>query len=450
MICVSIARGRHKQMAAEHCHLVDQGAQLVELRLDYLRRDVDLGRLLTDRPCPVIATCRRESDSGRWTGSEEARLTLLRAAIVAGVDYVDLEEDIAGSIPRYGQTKRIVSYHNFQETPENLEEIRANLAELDADIVKLATMANSMQDNLRMLRLVRDSDIPTAGMCMGDIGTPSRLLAGKFGAPFTYATFHHERTLAPGQLTYRQMTEIYDYDHIGPDTEIYGVIADPVGDAPHPVVHNAAFRRLDLDKAYLPFRVPPEDLDQFFDDCGELDIKGLSVAIPHKEAAIHCLHRFDEASESISVVNTVIFEDEDRVGYNTEERAATESLSSAFGEEPDREPLRGKSVLILGAGTLAKAIGLGMKRSGAHVTVAARDTRRAEALAERLDCRIIDWASRHAMTPNVLINATPVGAHPDVNETPYDRHHLRRSMIVFDTVHYPEQTLLIKEARKQN
>ena len=68
----------------------------------------------------MIVTCRREKDGGRWTKSEEERLMLLRQAIVAGVEYVDLEEDIAASIPRFGKTKRIISYHNFQETPEDL------------------------------------------------------------------------------------------------------------------------------------------------------------------------------------------------------------------------------------------------------------------------------------------------------------------------------------------
>jgi 3-dehydroquinate dehydratase / shikimate dehydrogenase len=114
MICVSIGRGRHKQMIAEHQHLVQQGAQLVELRLDYIRRDVSLTRLLKDRPCPVVITCRRQQDGGRWAGNEQARQILLRSAVAEGADYVDIEEDIAGNIPRYGKTKRIISYHNFQ------------------------------------------------------------------------------------------------------------------------------------------------------------------------------------------------------------------------------------------------------------------------------------------------------------------------------------------------
>ena len=83
--------------------------------------------------------------------------------------------------------------------------------------------------------------MPTVGMCMGDIGTPSRILGPKFGAPFTYATFHHERALAPGQLSFEQMVEVYRYDQIDPDTAVYGVIADPIGHSLSPQIHNAAF-----------------------------------------------------------------------------------------------------------------------------------------------------------------------------------------------------------------
>ena len=86
MICVSIGRGRHKHMIAEHRHLVEQGAELVELRLDYIaNREVNLKRLIKDRPSPVIITCRRESDGGKWKNNEQERTTLLRSAIAEGV-----------------------------------------------------------------------------------------------------------------------------------------------------------------------------------------------------------------------------------------------------------------------------------------------------------------------------------------------------------------------------
>ncbi len=105
----------------------EQGAELVELRLDYISSRVNIQRLLKDRPCPTVITVRREQDGGKYTGSEEARLIMLREAIANGVEYVDLEDDIAGKIPRFGKTKRIISYHSFRNTPDNLRELHARL-----------------------------------------------------------------------------------------------------------------------------------------------------------------------------------------------------------------------------------------------------------------------------------------------------------------------------------
>ena len=156
----------------------------------------------------------------------------------------------------------------------------------DADIVKIATMANHASDNVRMLELVRSAKIPTVGMCMGDIGTPSRILCGKFGSPFTYATFHHERTLAPGQLSFDEMQEIYRYDEISAETEVYGVVGDPIGHSLGPLIHNAAFATQKLNKVYVPFRVPREDLTDFLRDAPKLGLQGMSVTIPHKSAVL--------------------------------------------------------------------------------------------------------------------------------------------------------------------
>ncbi len=437
-------------MIAEHRHLVEHGAKLVELRLDYIRRAVNLKRLLRDRPCPVIATCRRQRDHGKWEGTEEERLILLRTAIADGAEYVDLEEDIADRIPRYGSTKRIVSYHNFDETPEDLESLYARLATKDPDIIKIATMANDSHDNVRMLEMVRRAEIPTVGVCMGEIGVPSRLLTGKYGAPFTYATFHSERTLAPGQLSFRQMTEVYDYDRIGPDTEVYGVVADPVGHSLSPVIHNAAFRAEGLDKVYLPFRVPRQSLASFFDDCRALGVKGLSVTIPHKESVLRLLTKVDRAAEQIGAVNTVLFEESGGItGANTDQRAALTSLLALPGMRDKDDPLKDQRVLVLGAGGVARAIVHGLASRGARTTICSRTFSRADDLAREFGCKSASWDERHYLRPEIIINATPVGMHPNVDATPFEKNYLKRTMIVFDTVYNPENTLLIKQAREK-
>jgi 3-dehydroquinate dehydratase / shikimate dehydrogenase len=455
MICVSIGRGRHRHMVAEHKHLVEQGARLVELRLDYINGEINIKRLIADRPCPVVITCRRPADGGKYQGPEEERLLLLRTAIAEGVEYVDMEEDIAGKIPRFGKTKRIISHHNFRRTPENLPEIHRRLCALEPDIVKISTMANHPRDNLLLLQLSRQSKTPTISLGMGDIGVPSRILAGKFGAPFTYATFSHERALAPGQLSYQQMIETYHYDDIRADTDVFGVIADPVGHSLSPLIHNAGFRHFAMNKIYVPFRVPREDLSRFLDDAPALGVRGLSVTIPHKSEVIKKLTETDDAVRGIGAVNTMIFNDGKRLGYNTDYNAAMSCLDEALRtgqlqHEKESNLLRGKTALVLGAGGVGKAVVYGLYRRGANIVLSDINPKAAAALANAFRCRVIDWGGRHTVMTDLLFNCTPVGMHPNVDETPYDKHHLRPSMTVFDVVYNPESTLLVKDARSRN
>ena len=472
MICVSIGRGRHRHVIAEHNHLAEQGIRLVELRLDCIEGPVQVKRLLAGRPCPAIVTCRRTADGGRWSQSEEARRLVLRTAIVEGADYVDLESDIAASVPRFGATKRIVSHHDFHQTPADLETLHARLAALDADVVKIATMANHPTDNLRMLELVRSSRVPTVGICMGDIGMPTRILAGRYGAPFTFATFHDDRVLAPGQIGWRRMRDQYRYDSITAATRIYGVVADPVGHSLSPVVHNAALAHAGIDAVYLPFRVPAEQIDEFLDRASSWPLQGLSVTIPHKETVLTHVSRPDGLVTSIGATNTLAFEDGGWAAYNTDATAAVESLKAALVDpeleeaenyaarlesqldlKPDavaprpRERLAIKTALVLGAGGAARAVAFGLRQQGVEVTVCSRTLDRARRIAADVGCKAVDWNARYRVPHDCIVNATPLGMHPNVNETPFEKEHLRPYMVVFDTVYNPENTLLIKEAR---
>lgn len=524
MICVSIGRGRHKQILAEHAQLVEDGAELVELRLDYIRSPINLKRLTGDRPGPVVITCRRRDDGGMWSGTENARQVLLRSAIASGVEYVDIEEDLATVIPRFGTTKRIVSYHNFRETPNDIEETYDRMLQLDLDILKIVTMANRPSDNLRMLELINRSDVPTVAFCMGDIGTPSRILCGAFGAPFTYATFHHERSLAPGQLSYTDMVKQYRYDELNGDTEVFGVIADPVGHSMSPMLHNRTFRDYGMNRVYLPFRVTEEELGEFLQECPKLGIKGLSVTIPHKEAILQHVSWQERAVTAIGAGNTILFDKgKGSVCYNTDYHAALASIVSEFhskarddeareeaeaelaakaeadaaakaggslpvdaddptdvdpvddsegdtvtesateahlvAEEPelqaepidqtDIEVLKDKTALILGAGGAAKAIAFALSHAGARVVVTNRTEERARALADSLKCVAVNWTLRHEVNADLIVNCTPIGMHPNLDVTPFEKRHFRRGTVVFDTVYNPEQTLLLKQAKEQ-
>ena len=120
----------------------------------------------------------------------------------------------------------------------------------------------------------------------------TRILGAKFGAPFTYAGFNPERRLrrrnAP-RMACSSTTSAYD--EINAETEVYGVMGDPIEQSLSPVVHNAAFRELGLNKVMVPFLVPNGELPAFFKELLWLDFKGCSVTIPHKEAIVRSCSR---------------------------------------------------------------------------------------------------------------------------------------------------------------
>ena len=450
MICVSLGRSRHARMIGEHKQLVEQGAELVEMRLDYIGRAVNLGRLMNDRPGPVVMTVRRRQDGGRWTKSEQDRLTLLRSAIAAGAEYVDIEADVATQIPRYGTTKRIISYHDFSGTPDNLEDLHAAMADEDADIIKIATMAHSFADNVRMFDLIRNAKMPTIGICMGEIGMITRLLAHRFGAPFTYATYSTDKKMAPGQLNWKEMTSLYNVKDINEQTELFGVIADPVAHSYSPLIHNKAFAAEELNARYFPFRVPQDDLHNFIDNAGKLGINGISITIPHKERALDYCTQAEASSNGIGAINTMIFDDQERLGYNTDYRAAMDCIVEVLDRkgESKEKALQGVTAMVMGAGGVSRAIAWGLRQRQADVIVTSRTEERARQMASEIGCRVAMWEDRHNQKVQLLVNGTPVGMHPDVETSPFNASALNQFMVVFDTVYNPENTLLVKYAKR--
>lgn len=440
-------------MISEHIKLAEDGVRLVELRLDFLRRSPDLGRLLPNRPTAVIVTARRKEDGGLWNGSEESRLRLLRSAIVEGANYVDLEIDTAKLIPRYGKTRRIISYHNFEETPNELDNIFQVMKACDPDIIKIATTPKKISDVFRMIDFVRRMNrqgrkIPVVGFCMTEMGLPSRILSRKFGSPLGYATFSEKRILAPGILYYKTLRDLYQFDQINPETEVFGVVADPIAHSLSPLIHNASFKANGMNRIYVPFHVVPDDLDDFMEHAPEIGVRGLSVTIPHKTAVIHDLNQLDPAVEDINACNTILFDGEKRFGYNTDYLASVLCIETAMGRRPGQaSPLEGKKALILGAGGAGKAIAYGLKEKGAHVTISDVNDEIAEKLASQYQCDFCPWAMRQSYVVQILANCTPVGMFPNVNEMPIDRDALRGGMFVFDVVYNPENTFLLRQAR---
>ena len=453
-VLVVIGRTRHKMVVVELQEAVKRGAKFIELRLDFLAKAVDFKRLVPCKQCPWVATLRRPADGGRFPGTEDERQIIIRQAIVSGAfEWVDLETDIANSIPRFGPVKRIVSYHNLTETPQELDEIYARMLKQDADVYKLAVLAQSPTDVARVLRLQRAAPKPTVAFCMGDIGQPSRFLALKYGAPFVYAAFNKERGIAPGLPSMEEFKTTYPVRSLNADTRVYGVAGDPVGHSLGPLLHNHLYQRMKVNAIYLPFRVPRGLFPQAVEEYEQVPVYGYSVTIPHKEAAAQLAREKEPTVEVTGAANTLVRRDDGKFSAaNTDYTAAIDSLKAFFkakaGDGPATQ-IDQVSFLLLGAGGVARAIAHALHREGAQLTITSRTADRSLKLAEEAKCKTVDWHARHNVAYDVLINCTPVGMHPNVDESPVHFSILRPGVTVFDTIYNPETTLLVREARSR-
>jgi 3-dehydroquinate dehydratase/shikimate dehydrogenase len=285
---------------------------------------------------------------------------------------------------------------------------------------------------------------------MGELGLPSRILCAKYGSPFTYAASVSDREVAPGQLSFEAMRDVYRYDRIDSETQVFGVLGDPIAHSMSPLIHNAAFRQEGLNCVYLPLRVPADVLSETLEEFDWIGFRGYSVTIPHKQAVMAKAAHCDQPVRDIGAANTLFRDAAGRwQATNTDYSAALESLQLGLQQLRGHSSLQGRRVLVLGAGGVARAIGLAVLREGAALTIANRTHRRAVRLAEQLGCRQVPWESRGEVQPEVIVNCTSVGMHPHVGETPFEADWLREGMLVFDTIYNPENTLLLERARQR-
>ena len=226
---------------------------------------------------------------------------------------------------------------------------------------------------------------------------------------------------------------------INGSTEIYGIIGNPVAHSLSPAMHNSAFKALGLNKVYVPF--PADDVGKALDACRILNVRGLSVTIPHKEAVLAHIDSIDPVAEKIGAVNTLVFDEEKNIhGLNTDWIGANRALT-------DKLDLKGRKVLILGAGGSAKAIGYGLLEAGAEVILASRTESRMKNLAEMLECDCIPLAEVESIHADALVNATSVGMMPVENVSLASPASLVNFPVVMDIVYAPLETKLIKDAK---
>ncbi len=267
----------------------------------------------------------------------------------------------------------IISYHNYEETPADLEDLLRTLrSKGKAQYYKIATMATSTLDAFRMLEFSKKHP-DVIGICMGEDGQATRILAPFVGTPIMYAALTPELKTAPGQLTMEELKTTYHFRKLHKQTPIFAVIGDPISQSPGHLYHN---ERLRGEGVYLRLRITSEELSSFFSYVRRLPFRGLSVTIPHKVAVMEYLDEIDSEAQAIGAVNTIDIRSGHLKGYNTDGQGAIDALGDVTG----------KKIVVLGAGGAAHAIIYALLKQGAHVTILNRTRAKADALAARFQC----------------------------------------------------------------
>ena len=449
-ICVSLAEPDTIALGERFGRL--DGADLVEIRLDALDARHDLGPqtladLVASCPLPVGFTLRPAWEGGGFEGDESSRRRCIEQAAASGAAFVDVELDaewVADFLDRAG-CPVIVSHHWDSTLPPNLPEKAARIAELAPSMAKLVAMADIPSDALPLLgageRLIASGQ-PATCFCMGEAGKASRLLAAGRGAALVYAAAAAGSEVAAGQWPLRELVEELRVGGWGRATTLCGLIGHPIGHSLSPAIFNAVFQARGLDFAYVP--VAGEDLDGVLDLVTGIGFRGLSVTMPFKHEIASRSARRDELVTATGAANTVVFEDDGLVAFNTDGGAVVAALAAVRTIETAR-------IAVVGAGGASRAGAAALIGAGAAVTIFNRTEARAREAAALVGASSAGLGQLEAGGFDIVINATPVGmqATPMAGSTPFPPEWLSGREVVFDMVYRPRLTPLLRQAGKR-
>lgn len=234
--------------------------------------------------------------------------------------------------------------------------------------------------------------------------------------------------------------------------ELVALFGQPVAENPTRVMIEAAFRDLGLDWRYLTIEVAPADLADAVRGMRAMGFRGGNCTLPHKVAVVPLLDELTPAARAISAVNCIVRQGDRLLGENTDGKGFLQSVR-------ERGPVKGKRVVLLGAGGAARAIGVELLLAGAAtLTVVNRSAARGRELLAVLEAvapgrsQLVEWAGDYAVPADadLVINATSVGLFPDVEaRLPLDVATLRPGMLVCDVIPNPPRTRLVHDAEAQ-
>ena len=469
-LAVPIA-AKDKSEASEYIKIAQrEGAEMLELRTDYLAdlntdKAKELVNCARKTKLPIIATCRDKTQGGAGDWPLSLRAEVLIEALNYGVEFIDCEfenfskiqEKLKPSLKRNPKARIILSAHNFDgpwqqgKLVQLYDDIKAACPDA---IPKLVYRAKHINDCFEAFDLLHNKDGDAIAFCMGVDGLISRILAKKFNSFLSFASVSDDSSTAPGQITVKQLKGLYRWQDLKADTEIFGVIGDPIGHSLSPAIFNASFDSAEINALYVPvlIRGEKEEFNEFIDNVINrpyLGFGGFSVTIPHKPHALDYVNASGEyvepLAENIGAVNTLKVGFNGIVsGYNTDYAGALDALTAAL--DIDKHDLHGTSVAVMGAGGAARAVVAGLADVGAKITIYNRTVSKARFLSEEFNCKYAPLTAISDMDATIIINCTSIGMYPNTESSIVSSDCIKPDMVIFDTVYNPLETKLLQYA----
>lgn len=447
MLCISIAQESRRLAVVD---LLNAGPQcdLVEIHLDRFKNSPDVRDLLAVKRNPAILSCRRTRDGGRWSGTEEERLTLLRQAVVDGANYVDIELDCAAGIRKFPGCKRIISIH--ESTPADLAAQYAQALEHAPDFIRITARAESLEEAMPLLKLLVRPRVPTVVHCLGKAGIMVNLMARKLGAPWTYAALERGMEVYPEQATVHELENVYHARAIGPRTPLFGIAG--LGEREYGLIAglNAGLAWHGSEVRCWPFRLNeagslPAVIRQF-------KLSGSLAGNGHAQAAREAADVLDPLAEETGLVDLLLAQEGELRGTSTLGPATVEELLATLHDHiPARRPLDGRTVMLVGAGPLARLIARAIQPHGGIPIFTSHDPDEAKDAAHFAGCRHVPYEALYSTLHDVLV----VCEEPKPDKTPRNRvartgpvhpGYLRPGMVVADLTDLPRRTELLNGA----
>ena len=443
MICISITPTSRKLAPADLLN-ASRKCDLIELCIDRFIKTPDLGELVKMVDKPILISCRREKDGGQWTGSEEDRFQLLRNAIVAGPAYIELDLDIADKIPRFGDTKRVISYTSLNRPLAKIDDIFEQCWKARADVVKVTWPTDDLDAAWPLLAAVTQSrELPVVGKGIGKSGLTFSLLGRKYGSPWIYAALEKGMEAFPDQPTVWQLEEEYRWEDIGRKTRFLGIVGIGAAENTTARVLNAAFQEFEKPIRCLP--LIPGNTDRLQKMLAGMKINALIVDPLYSRNLSDFGSPEDDLAQQSGYMDLFM----EKGGSWTGQATLFSALESVAAKQQGNERwAENRATTVIGSGPLAVAAAFWAQKQNAAISLAAPSDNAAINASKACGARHLPWHAVHsAMSDIVILAGSDITS--GMNRGELNPSLIREGMTVIDLTRYPGESTFAEEARSR-